>query len=464
MLLHEMNNYVDGRVQYNDTLNPKLYDDNNDMLPEVQEALMNVTENFLNDLDLPDMVVHDVVVTGSAASYNWTKYSDVDLHIISDVDVFADPHMAAKYFNAAKNVWNNKHDVDIRGIEVEVYVEDNDMVNYGATSKGIGRYSVMDDEWIREPIHDVPTFDENAVNCKVKAIMRQIDGYLEGEDDIEGRLHLKEKIWFMRGEGLQREGEYSVENLTFKVLRNLGYTDKILKVLHDVEDNEMSIEEEVPTEDNINGIQEMQISEIEERQLPSANQVLKDITQMLEGIKEKYSHAETDNTSSPSGPNTQTFRADHSGKLKVASNVTLHGYAGFQQNLIVALQIGSAMGYPTVGRIQDEAKAGFREILRDYGQEGIELKVKNGAGEGGPNIGSFYWVDKDGSNYSTSGAAFVDNLREVAPNFASDEKPTAKKAAPTSKKPVDKEKRTSAKSDARGMRGNSQSMGGGRFS
>ena len=65
------------------------------------------------------------------------------------------------------------------------------------------------------------------------------------------------------------------------------------------------------------------------------------------------------------------------------------------------------MGYPTVGRIQDEAKAGFREILRDHGQEGIELKVKNG-----DRLASFYWVDKDGSNYSTSGAAFVDNLRE----------------------------------------------------
>jgi hypothetical protein len=135
--------------------------------------------------------------------------------------------------------------------------------------------------------------------------------------------------------------------------------------------------------------------------LPSANQVLKEITEMLHGIKEEFDYAETDDTSSPSGPNTQTFTASHSGKLKVASNVTLHGYAGFQQNLIIALQIGSALGWETVADIQKEAKAEFMEIMRDYGQEGNELKVKNGT-----KINSFYWVDKDGSNYSTSGVVF----------------------------------------------------------
>jgi len=242
MLLFELDNYVSGRVTYNDSLNPKIYDENNNMRPEVHEALMAVTENFLEDLDLPNMVVHDVVITGSAASYNWTKYSDVDLHIISDVDVFADPHMAAKYFTAAKNVWNNNHDVDIRGIEVEVYVEDNDERNAGATSYGIGRYSVMNDKWIRTPIHNVPSFDEAAVNRKVKYIMKEIDMLMQDDDAVTDIHHLKTKIWLMRGEGLQREGEYSVENLSFKVLRNLGYLDKIRDALNSAEDRQLSVE------------------------------------------------------------------------------------------------------------------------------------------------------------------------------------------------------------------------------
>lgn len=241
MLLFELDNYVQGRVSYNDTLNPKIYDDHNNMRPEVQEALMSIAANFIEDLDLPNMVVHDVIISGSAASYNWTTYSDVDLHLISDVDVFADPHMAAKYFTAAKNVWNNNHDVDIRGIEVEVYVEDNDETNSGSVSYGIGKYSVMNDNWIREPIHNVPTFDEDSVNRKVKYIMKEIDALMQDDDSVTDIEHLKTKIWLMRGEGLNREGEYSVENLSFKVLRNLGYLDKIRNALNSAEDRELSV-------------------------------------------------------------------------------------------------------------------------------------------------------------------------------------------------------------------------------
>lgn len=401
MLLHEMNNYVGDRVQYNDTLNPKLYDDDNNMLPEVHASLMAVAKNFLNDLDLPDMIVYDVVITGSSASYNWTRYSDVDLHLISDVDIFADPHMAAKYFTAAKNVWNNNHDVDIRGIEVEVYVEDNNEENAGARSYGIGRYSVMNDEWIREPIHNVTIFDEDAVNYKVKAIMKQIDAIIDsGEDDIEAIEHFKKKIWLARGEGLQREGEYSVENLSFKVLRNLGYLDKIRNALDNAEDDAMSVSEKVPDEDNINGIQEMQISEIEKRQLPSANEILKEISLMLEGMVARHGHKQTDDTSSRSAPDTSKFRASHSGKLKVATNVTLHGYAGFKTNLVIALQIGTALGHETVKEIQAEAKEEFLGIMRDYGQDGDSIKVKKGE-----LMATLYWHESSGSNYSTSGVS-----------------------------------------------------------
>jgi len=236
MLLYELNNYVSGNVIYNDTLNPKIYDESDNMRPEVHAALIAVTKNFLVDLDLPNMVVHDIILTGSSANYNWTKFSDIDLHLISDVDIFADPHMAAKYFTAAKNVWNNRHDVDIRGLDVEVYIEDNDEHN-----ESLGRFSVMNDDWITKPDHNTPVFDEEAVNRKVKYIMKEIDMLMQDDDLVTDIQHLKEKIWLMRGEGLARAGEYSVENLTFKVLRNMGYLNKILKALHSAEDRTLSI-------------------------------------------------------------------------------------------------------------------------------------------------------------------------------------------------------------------------------
>ena len=385
MLLYELNNYVRGRVQYNDTLNPKLYDENNNMHPEVHAALMAVTENFLNDLDLPDMVVHDVALVGSAASYNWTKYSDVDLHIISDVDVFADPHMAEKYFQAAKNVWNNNHDVDIRGIEVEVYVEDNDQRNSGAHSPGIGRFSVMNNEWIREPIHNMPAFDEDAVNRKVKVIMQEIDRYLDGSDDISAIDHLKTKIWLMRGEGLDREGEYSVENLTFKILRNLGYLDKILKALRDAEDRDLSIKE-------------MKINEMEE-QLPSARSIVDQFEDEIRSIAARYSNQQTKDTSSPSGPNSATFRASHSGSVEVAHNVTLHYYGGMTTRMLVSLKIGGALDWKLAAKIAEEVEEAWMDIIRDYDNpQGKSVTARNGN-----NIVHLSFRSKDGSNYNTAG-------------------------------------------------------------
>jgi hypothetical protein len=236
MLLFELDNYVSGNVVYNDMLNPKIYGDDGNMRPEVHKALMAVADNFINDIDHPDLVIHDIILTGSSANYNWTKFSDIDLHLISDVDVFADPHMAEKYFNAAKNVWNNNHDVTIRGLDVEVYVEDNDEHN-----ESLGRYSVLNNEWISKPVHNRPVFDEDAVNRKVRYLMREIDAVVDGHPiDIE---HIKKKIWDMRKAGLAKGGEFSVENLAFKVLRNMGYLDKIRKALDDAEDEELSIRE-----------------------------------------------------------------------------------------------------------------------------------------------------------------------------------------------------------------------------
>jgi len=241
MLLYELNNYVPGNVVYNDELNPKIYNDNDDMRDEVHQALMKVAGNFVQDLDLPNMIVHDVILTGSSANYNWTRFSDIDLHLISDIDVFADPHMAEKYFTAAKNVWNNKHEVDIYGLDVEVYVEDDDERN-----ESLGRFSVMNDEWITHPIHNPPDVDEASVNRKVKYLIKQIDRYI-GSDDMEAIRHVKTKLWVMRKEGLAnaaaegKPGEFSVDNLTFKVLRNLGYTEKILGALANAEDDAMSV-------------------------------------------------------------------------------------------------------------------------------------------------------------------------------------------------------------------------------
>lgn len=239
MLIYEFENFAAQNISYNETLNPKLYDSDGNMHPEVHETLMRIASHFITDIDIPEMEIKDIILTGSSANYNWTKFSDVDLHLITDIDVLADPDMAAKYFNAAKNVWNNNHNVEIKGVDVEVYVEDDDEENIS-----LGRFSVLNNMWVTKPAYNKPVFDGDAVNRKVRFLMREIDDILAHEDkDLAEYDHLKTKIWTMRRAALETGGEFSVDNLAFKVLRNLGYLSKLRQAMLDAEDREMSVED-----------------------------------------------------------------------------------------------------------------------------------------------------------------------------------------------------------------------------
>ena len=98
---------------------------------------MEIAQDFYNSLET-DAELKDVTFTGSLANYNWSKYSDVDLHLIVDYkDVNDDQDLVKDYFNAKKSIWNRNHDIFIDGYEVEVYVQDN---NEPHTSSGV--YSV----------------------------------------------------------------------------------------------------------------------------------------------------------------------------------------------------------------------------------------------------------------------------------------------------------------------------------
>ena len=52
----------------------------------------------------------------------------------------------------------------------------------------------------------------------------------------------KEKLKKYRSSGLEKEGEFSYENLVFKVLRRNGYIDKLFDFKNKLMDKELSIE------------------------------------------------------------------------------------------------------------------------------------------------------------------------------------------------------------------------------
>ena len=73
-------------------------------------------------------------------------------------------------------------------------------------------------------------------------MIERIDDLIDTQaDDINVLNKLKEKIRTMRGSAIQRGGEFALENLVFKELRNRGYLDKLSKYIRTIEDKNLSL-------------------------------------------------------------------------------------------------------------------------------------------------------------------------------------------------------------------------------
>jgi hypothetical protein len=65
---------------------------------------------------------------------------------------------------------------------------------------------------------------------------------IDSQTDNLGDLNaIKDRIKKLRSSGLQQGGEFSIENLAFKALRNLGYLEKLSNYMKNIEDRDLSI-------------------------------------------------------------------------------------------------------------------------------------------------------------------------------------------------------------------------------
>ena len=200
------------------------------------------------------MFIYDIILTGSLANFNWSKYSDVDLHILIDFDEFDSKpnsdsigiHKIIKdFFDGKKNLWNSNHDITIKGFDVELYVQDVDEKHLST-----GVYSILNDEWVVEPakINTAFDLDEKKILQKSEEYENLIDDLIskseDGEDVSVAVDDLKTKIKKFRQCGLEGGGEYSYENLTFKLLRRNGYIGKLMDIKTKVRNRKLSISEQ----------------------------------------------------------------------------------------------------------------------------------------------------------------------------------------------------------------------------
>lgn len=221
-------------------LNPKIWDENNHLNPRVRMRLIDIADKFYETLETSWVEPVDVIFTGSLCNYNWSKYSDIDLHIVvnfSELD--SRTNFVKDYFDTKKKNWNNEHEyLTIYGFPVEVYVQDESEEH---TASGI--YSLYKDEWIVEPNPDdfsVEDLDRKMIANKVMKCADKIDELdeLANNETDQHKIEmiglkvkkLFTKIKSIRKNALKNGGEYTPGNIWFKALKRCGYLKKLIEL------------------------------------------------------------------------------------------------------------------------------------------------------------------------------------------------------------------------------------------
>lgn len=247
LIINEVSN-IDKKILDSFELQDELYPgvwENNKIKPEIRKRLILIAQDFINSLELEsDPKIKDIVLTGSSANYNWSEYSDIDLHIRIPFDTIAmDEGLVKKMFDGKRGLWNDAHDIKIKDLPVEIYVE-----NVGDPHVASGLYSLAKNKWLSEPPKGKVVIDKDDIKSKAQSylgIVNYLDDLMKNEEYEKVIIavdKIKEKLKRMRSSGLAKGGEFSVENLAFKVLRRSGYIGEVLEMKQEAYDRFRSIE------------------------------------------------------------------------------------------------------------------------------------------------------------------------------------------------------------------------------
>lgn len=218
-------------VTVNKTLNPRLWSEG-ELDPKVREHLLKIAEHFRDFLGV-ELDISDITITGSNANYTWTAFSDLDLHLVTPGTPTDEQR---ELYSAKKSLWSAEHDIHVRGLPVECYVQ-----GQAEPHHSTGVYSLVDRKWLVEPRKVQPRVNDSSVQAKFQDLARQArQAIVSG--DLAQVEQIKQRITTMRRAGLERAGEWSVENLVFKELRNAGVIDSLQTRIRELEDQELSLE------------------------------------------------------------------------------------------------------------------------------------------------------------------------------------------------------------------------------
>lgn len=202
-------------------LNQRLWQADHLRLP-VRLKLLKTALSFYQFLELDHLIVSEIILTGSNAAYNYTRLSDIDVHLIVNFARTQCPNLADNFFNTKRALWNQTYHTSIYNHPVELYVEDKAKP---VTANGI--FSLLHNHWIKHPERTAPLPDDTAVEQKADAYADEIDALLAGDPNIDTINEMLDRLRTLRQNGLMAGGEFSVENLAFKMLRSQGYLQRL---------------------------------------------------------------------------------------------------------------------------------------------------------------------------------------------------------------------------------------------
>lgn len=229
-------------IKMNDTLSPLIWDSNESLKPDVRSVLLKNAKRFIEFCNIENLKFNDVILTGSMANYNYTDQSDLDIHILLDFNQISEnKEFVGDFFKLKKQLWADTLPIQVKGHDTEMYFQDIAEPHHSS-----GVYSLMKNDWIRKPIKKIINIDSADVQLKSADLINDIDDLETNrseKDFLKKHEQLKNKIKKYRQAGLDANGEYSIENLVFKVLRNTGYLEKMVEMKNDYLTQELSLKE-----------------------------------------------------------------------------------------------------------------------------------------------------------------------------------------------------------------------------
>lgn len=227
------------KLETHDNLNPKIWNSDMTLRSDVEQKLYNIIDEFVENshfLTTDDIITANIV--GSNASYNYTEFSDLDLHIVVNLsDLSEDEKFAGYTGDCERIIFNRRYEIEMNGVDVELYVED---IRTAPVSNGI--YDLFKGEWIRRPIKLVfPEVNNNLYKSVYDVHKQKAVKLLSSAKSAKEINKFVNDLYLLRRDSLAEDGEVGIGNQVFKDLRNEGLLDQLKDKYYELRSIELSL-------------------------------------------------------------------------------------------------------------------------------------------------------------------------------------------------------------------------------